>query len=75
MKKAYDLKDLTAKLKDAGLDVAEEAAADVIKCTFQWLRESAKLSPNPVDDMVAPLLTPVEAYVLTQVDKIDGEVG
>jgi len=40
-----------------------------------WLKESAALSANKVDDMLAPMLAPVEAYVLEQVDKIDGEVG
>jgi len=74
-KKAYDLKDLGKKLKDEGLELAEDAAAKVVKCTLAWLKESAALSPNKMDDLVAPLLTPLEAYVLEQVDKIDGQPG
>ncbi len=74
-KPAYDLKLYLEKLKAEGLDLAEDAAAKVLKCTFSWLRESAEKSDNKIDDMVAPLLVPVEKYVLTQIDKIDGEAG
>ena len=74
-KKAYDPKELLAKLKDHGLDLAEDAAGKVLDSTFAWLKESAALSENKMDDMVAPLLLPLEGYVKTQIDKIDGEVG
>jgi len=75
MEKAYQLTDLAEKLKAEGLDVAEDVAGKVLKCTMAWLKESAALSENKMDDMVAPLLVPIENYILTQIDKIDGEVG
>ena len=74
-KKAYDLKDLLAKLKDSGLDLAEDAAGDVLRCVFSWVKESAILSENKMDDMIVPLMLPVEAYIMSLVDKIDGKEG
>lgn len=74
-KKAYDVKVFLEKLKEVGLDVAEDAAAKILVVTFDWVQESAKLSENKIDDIVASLLDPVKAYVLTQIDKIDGKVG
>jgi len=73
--KAYDLKVLGAKLKAEGLELAEDGAGKALKCVMSWLKESAALSPNQMDDLVAPLLVPVETYVMGQVDKIDGKVG
>ena len=75
MVKAYDFKDLRDRLKQAGLDLGEEGAEKVLGCVFPWLKESAKISSNRMDDMIAPLLVPLEAYVMTHVDKIDGKVG
>ena len=75
MTKAYDTKVLVSKLKDAGLDVAEDAAADVFKAVMGWLKESAPLSATPIDDLVVGIATPMEGYVMAQIDKIDGEVG
>lgn len=75
MTKAYDTKVLVARLKEKGINIAEDAAGEVVKTTFGWAKESAVLSENKVDDMVAPLLIPVETYIMTQIDKIDGEKG
>jgi hypothetical protein len=75
MEKAYDLKDLVGKLKDAGLDVAEDAAKGVVKSVLGWATESAKLSANKADDLAVSLLPLVEEYIQAQLDKIDGKAG
>lgn len=73
--KAYDLKVLGAKLKEQGLDLAEDASILVMNATVDWLIESAQASSNKIDDIVAPLLLAVKPYVQEQLDKIDGEKG
>ena len=75
MEKAYDPKDLVAKLKERGLDVAEEAAKVVIESVFDWLDESADASPTPYDNLLKALYPTIKAEALKAVDKIDGEVG
>ncbi|MCB0369336.1 MAG: hypothetical protein KDD45_07745 [Bdellovibrionales bacterium] len=75
MEKAYDIKDLGLKLKGKGLDVAEEAAGVVFEAVADWVIESAQLSENKIDDLVAPILGAVKPYVLSQIDKIDGQPG
>lgn len=75
MEKAYDKKALVAKLKERGLDLAEEAAKDLLESTMDWIAESAILSENKVDDIVAPLFPIIKPHLLEQIDKIDGEVG
>lgn len=75
MEKAYDIKALGEQLKAQGLDMAEDAAGKVYVALKTWLTESAKLSKNPFDDMVAAFLPQVDAVVMPQIDKIDGQVG
>lgn len=74
MEKAYDVKDLAAKLKGRGLDVAEEAAKVIIEETFGWVEESAKLSATPYDDMGLIVLPKIKELALAAADKIDGKV-
>ncbi len=71
MDKPYDLADLGARLKGEGLEVAEEALKKIVKHTFGWARESAQLSPNKMDDMIAPFLIPIEAYVMERADEVN----
>lgn len=75
MEKAYDLVALGAKLKDKGLDVAEDTAKHVYDAVKEWLKESAVLSTNPFDNMVSPFYDQADALVYPAIDKIDGEVG
>lgn len=75
MEKAYDLKDLGERLKKNGLNLAEEEVKMVYAETKGWLRDSAVLSTNKIDDLVAPFLDQLDPIVLPVVDKIDGEVG
>lgn len=75
MEKAYDVKDLMGKLKDQGLDVAEDAAKMAVGCILDWLAESAMKSDNKLDDIISPLLPIVKPHIMDMVDKIDGEEG
>ena len=75
MEKAYDLKVLGEKLKGKGLDVAEESLKIVVDELFVWLTESAVMSPNVYDDMMALVYPQAKKYILEQVDKIDGQEG
>lgn len=75
MEKAYDLKVLASNLKQKGLIQAEDAAEDVVKEVFAWLKESAVLSENPYDDMAVIIYPKAEEMILAQVDKIDGQEG
>lgn len=75
MEKAYDLKDLGEKLKNAGVPIAEDAIEEVFKKFMVWLKESADKSPNPYDDMAKFVYPKIEEFVLEKIDKIDGEEG
>lgn len=79
MEKAYDLKALGLKLKDAGLPIAlegaEAAAAAAYVALKDWFKESAVLSENKIDDVIAPFIDHADPIVLPQIDKIDGKVG
>lgn len=79
MEKAYDIKALGEKLAAAGLPIAKEAleaaAGKIYVASKEWLKESAELSANPFDDMVVPFYAQLDAIVLPQIDKIDGQVG
>jgi len=75
MEKAYDVKDLVSKLKDKGLEIAEDAAGLVLDSVIDWVVESSAKSPNKVDDILAPLLIAVKPYIHEQIDKIDGKEG
>lgn len=72
---AYSLKALVEKLKVHGLDVAEDGAKLVVEAVFDWVSESAVLSPNKVDDFAVVILPAIKPFVLSQLDKMDGKVG
>jgi hypothetical protein len=79
MDKAYDLKALAEKLKATGiplaLDSAEAEAGKVYVAVKEWLKESATLSPNKIDDFVAGFYDQLDPIVLPLIDKINGKVG
>ena len=75
MTKAFDPKDLVGKLKDKGLDIAEDAAGHVVESVFKWVEESVVLTENKWDDMSLVVLPIVKKQVMDQVDKIDGKAG
>lgn len=63
------------ELKEAGLNIAEEAAIDAVKALFKILPKLAMASENKYDDLLIPVLGVVEPKVLEMLDKIDGEEG
>lgn len=75
MEKAYDLKALGEELKKAGLPLAEEVtekiAAQVYKATKQWLKDSATMSENKIDDIVATFLDQADEAVEKAIAGID----
>lgn len=75
MDKPYSGKVLVEKLKESGLDVAEDAAKVVVDSVLDWVKESAQKSENKVDDVIANLIDPIKPYIDEQLDKIDGEKG
>lgn len=74
-KKAYDLKLLGEHLKAQGLDLLEDGAGKAYVAVKEFLKESAKLSQTPYDDLVAPFYDQLDQVVLPQIDKIDGKIG
>ena len=75
MTKPFDLKDLVMRLKGKGMDLAEESAKLVVVETMAWVKDSVVLSENKYDDFAIAILPHVEALVLKEVDKIDGQQG
>jgi len=75
MEKAYDLKELGARLKAAGLVESEDLAEQAYQITKQWIKESAVLSETPYDNLVIPFIDQLDALVLPKIDKIDGQEG
>ncbi len=79
MERAYGLKDLGQLIVDEakanGLEIAEEALEQLGKAVYygfsEWLSQSASLSDNKIDDILAPFYKHVDQYVLPQIDKID----
>jgi len=75
MKNAYDVKELLEIIKGKGLSIAEESAEIVVESVLQWVKESAKLSATPYDDMALIVLPQLEEYIKKAVNKIDGKEG
>ncbi len=73
--KPFDLKLLVEALKAQGLPLAEDVAKNVVEVVFKWTEDSVKLSPTPYDDFALPLLQSAKAFVLAEIDKIDGQIG
>ncbi len=76
---AYSLKDLgliiAEEAKKDGLHLAEEAievlAKAAYKGTKRWAKESAVLSENKYDDLIAPFYDHADVFVIPQIEKID----
>ena len=69
--KAYDLALLGAKLKSKGLEVAEESLKILLDSTIEWLDESAKISKNPIDDMLSAGYPYLQKMALEQIEKVN----
>lgn len=75
MEKAYDFGELMGRLKDKGMDVAEDAAMLAVEEILVWLKDSAKASENVYDDILIAVVPMFEAEIKKMVDKIDGKEG
>ena len=75
MEKAYDVKELGRRLKEAGLIELEDAVGGVYKEVSAWIKESAIMSENPYDDIVAVAFPHLDKVVLPKIDAIDGQEG
>ena len=74
--KAYDLEVLKEKLLAQGLPMVENLAEKAYAAVKEWIMESAPVSENKIDDIVAPLAFPVlDKVVEPAMDKIDGIEG
>lgn len=79
MEKAYDIKELgnliAAKAKEEGLEIAEEAIETLGKSAWEgtkdWVKQSAVLSENKVDDVIAPFVDTVDSAVEAAIEKLD----
>lgn len=79
MTKAYDVTELgllvIQEAKKDGLHLAEEGIQTLSKAVYnatkQWAKESAKISDNHIDDMLAPFYDYLDSMVLNQIEKID----
>lgn len=75
MDKPFDIADLGKKLKEKGLDVAEEALKILATETLEWTQESCLIHPNALVKLGAPVVAAVKPFVLSEIDKIDGQPG
>lgn len=75
MEKAYDVKDLLARCKKDGLEIAESAAGVFYKNLKEWAKESAVISPEKWDDIAMSFVDHLDPVMLPLIDKIDGQVG
>lgn len=74
MEKAWDVKDLVARLKARGLDVAEEMAVVVVEEAMAWTHDSVVLSDTKMDDLALPFLPSIEKALKGLADKVNGKV-
>lgn len=63
-----------AKLKAAGLDLAEDSVKAIAENAFKAIKVIIEASENKYDDLCLPLLELAEKAVMPLVDKIDGKV-
>jgi DNA-binding response OmpR family regulator len=75
MTKPYDVQELVARFKAAGLDLAEDAAKAAFQVATGWLKDSVKASSTPFDDVVLVVLPKLEETALKAIDGIDGKAG
>lgn len=73
MEKAYDVKDLTARMMAKGMPEVEDMAQIAYTCLKEWAMESATLSENKIDDVLMPALQFLDGIILPHLDKIDGK--
>lgn len=73
---AYKLSGLVDKLKEKGLDLAEEALNIVLDTASDWALEEAEKGEHGLVDVVVKVSVPqVKPVLKSQVDKLDGKAG
>ena len=70
-----DYKLLLIELKKHGLDLAEDAARDVVEAVFSWLETEVVKTENKIDDLLVAILPVIKPHILKAIDKIDGQEG
>jgi hypothetical protein len=75
MSTPFDVKNLVDRLKNKGIDQAEEIAKVIANETCDWLAESCVMHPNPYVKLGAAVVMAAKPELLKAVDKIDGQVG
>lgn len=71
LKDAYSFKALGDKLKDQGLELAEDAVESIYIALKAWLKDSAAKSSTPIDDVVVGFLDQLDPVVMPEIDKIN----
>lgn len=74
MSETTPAKELLKELKKAGLNIAEDAVADVVRAVFEALPNYFLATENKIDDVAVAILPILKPYVMQAIDKIDGEV-
>ena len=75
MTKAFDTKDLLARLKSKGLEAAEKVLKVVAAETIDWAVESCVVSETKYLAYLAPVVAGLKPVVLKELDKLDKVVG
>lgn len=68
--KAFDLKELEAKLKEKGLPEIEGLAKACAEAIFDWAEQGVKLSDSRIDDFVLAVLPPLKSWIMSKLDGI-----
>jgi len=74
MEKAFDKKDLVAKLEAKGLPVVEGLAKVVVESVLDWCVESVVMSESKYDDFAMPVIVALKPFIMKELDKIDGVI-
>lgn len=69
-----DFKDeLLKQLKDRGLNIAEDALAQLVEAVFDAGVSYVEATENKFDDLIIAAVPSVKSLLLAELDKLDGE--
>lgn len=75
MTKPFEFKALVDKLKEKGIDQAEEVAKLLADCVIDWTVESCALHENAIVKVLGAVATAAKPAIMVELDKIDKKVG